>query len=71
MIHLGTPVQLLDAVGAQVETGVVVGRCRMEPALYDIRVDGPGTDSLRINVPADRVVARQNIKLAEIPNDRS
>ncbi len=71
MIHLGTPVQLLDAIGAQVETGIVVGRCCMEPALYDIRVDGPGADSLRINVPADRVAARQNIKLAEIPNDRS
>jgi len=55
MIELSTKVRLLDAIGAQAETGIVVGRtCESEPH-YDIRVDGPRPNNIRINVPADRV----------------
>lgn len=56
MIKLNTKVQLLDAVGEQVETGILVGRtCESEPH-YDVRLDGVALDNIRINIPADRIV---------------
>tara|TARA_R110000824_G_scaffold79676_1_gene200608 strand:- start:407 stop:598 length:192 start_codon:yes stop_codon:yes gene_type:complete len=56
MLELNTKVRLLDAVGEQVETGVLVGRtCESEPH-YDIRLDSVGLDRIRTNIPADRIV---------------
>lgn len=66
MLPLLTPVELLDAIGDHVETGIIVGRSHTQPPRYDIRVDTPGTDTMRINIPAERVTAKAGKRLREV-----